>query len=125
MFKRMLPILVLPLLFAGCATQITNLTAQRKIREANNLYTLELAVASQQQTLRWESIQPKILVGTESYPMQPTPLMTNRWEGVVPIPAGTSSIKYRYKLDYQYNAFGKPKNGSALSKTYSLQVVEP
>ena len=124
MFKRILPLLVLPLLLAGCATEFTNLTAQRKPRETNNLYTLEVAVASEQQTLRWESIRPQILIGTESYPMQPTPLMTNRWEGVVPIPPGTRSLQYRFKIDYQYNAFGKPKNGSALSKTYKLQIVE-
>ena len=124
MFKRILPILVLPLLLAGCATQITNLTAQRKMRDANNLYTMEVAVASEQQTLRWESIHPQVLVGTESYPMRPTPLMTNRWEGVVPIPAGTSKIQYRYKIDYEYNTFGKPKKGSALSKNYTMQIVE-
>jgi hypothetical protein len=125
MFKRILPLLVLPLFLAGCAAEMTNLTAQRKVREANNLYSLEVAVDSEQQTLRCESIHPQILVGTESYPMQPTPLMTNRWEGVVPIPPGTTTIQYRFKLDYQYNAFGKPKNGTALSKTYKMQIVEP
>ena len=94
MFKRILPLLVLPLLLAGCATEFTNLTAQRKPRETNNIYMIEVAVASEQQTMRWESIRPQILIGTESYPMQPTPLMTNRWEGVVPIPPGTSSIQH-------------------------------
>jgi hypothetical protein len=124
MFKKMLPVLVLPLFLAGCATQLTNLTPQRQVRNPNNLYNLEVAVASEQQTLRWESIRPQILVGTESYPMRPTPLMTNRWEGVVPVPAGTSRLQYRYKIDYEYNAFGKPKASSKLSKPYTLQIVE-
>jgi hypothetical protein len=124
MFKKLLPLLVLPLLLAGCATQVTNLTSQRKVRDANNLYTLELALASEQQTLRWDSVHPKILVGTESYPMRPTPLMTNRWEGVVPIPSGVNKIQYRFKVDYEYNTFGKPKPGTMLSKSYNLQIVE-
>ncbi len=124
MFKKLLPVLMLPLFLAGCATQLTNLTSQRKVREANNLYLMELAVDSEQQSLRWDSIHPQILVGTESYPMRPTPLMTNRWEGVVPIPASTSKIQYRFKVDYENNAFGKPKPGSALSKNYTLQIVE-
>ena len=125
MLKKMLPVLVLPLFLAGCATQFTNLTPQRQVRNPNNLYNLEVAVASGQQTLRWESIRPQILVGTESYPMRPTPLMTNRWEGLLPVPAGTSHVQYRYKLDYEYNSFGKPKAGSRLSKNYTLQILPP
>ncbi len=124
MFKKFLPVLVLPLLLAGCATQLTNLTSQRKPRDNNNLYTLELAFASQQETLRWESIRPEILVGTDSYPMRPTPLMTNRWEGVIPVPPGTGKVQYRYKVNYEYNSFGKPKPASFLSKTYNLQILE-
>ena len=125
MSNKFLPVLVLPLLLAGCATQFTNLTPQQQVRNANNIYMLEVAVASGQQTLRWESIRPQILVGTESYPMRPTPLMTNRWEGLVPVSPGTPSIQYRYKIDYEYNAFGKPKASSQLSRTYKLRLLEP
>ena len=123
MFKKFLPVLFLPLLLAGCATSITNLTPLQQKRNANNLYPVEVALDSSQQTLRWDSIRPQILVGSDFYPMRATLLMTNRWEGLVPVPPGASSAKYRYKIDYEYNSFGKPKAGSFLSHEYLLRIL--
>jgi hypothetical protein len=122
MTKKFLPVLFLPLLLAGCATSITNLTPLQQTRNPNNLYPVEVALDSNQQTVRWDSVQPRILVGSESYPMRGTLLMTNRWEGVVPVPPGASSVTYRYKVDYEYNSLGKPKAGSWLSAPYTLKV---
>ena len=123
MFKKSLPVLLLPLLLAGCATQLTNLTPQQQHRNANNLYPVEVSFNSRQETVRWQSIRPQIVVGPEVYPMRPTPLMTNRWEGLIPAPAGASVIHYRYKLDYQYNKLGKPGADTALSPEYTLRIV--
>jgi hypothetical protein len=50
--------------------------------------------------------------------------MTNRWEGLVPVPAGTNLVHYRYKFDFKYNAMGNPKSDSALSKDYTLRIEE-
>ena len=124
MFKRVLPVLLAPLLLAGCATTFTNLSSQHQARNANNLYTVEVALSSRQQSLRWESIQPRILVGAESYSMRPTPLMTNRWEGLVPVPPTTNAVQYRYKFDFQYDQFGGPKSDSAFSPIYKLQILD-
>lgn len=112
------------LLLAGCATNFTNLTPLHQERNANNLYPVEVALASRQQTLRWDSIQPQIVVGNDFYPMRPTLLMTNRWEGLVPVPLGTNIVHYRYKFDFNYNAMGKPKPDSALSPEYTLRILE-
>lgn len=79
---------------------------------------------SRQQTLRWDSIRPQILVGNEAYTMRATKLMTNRWEGLVPVPPGTDLVHYRYKFDFNYNAMGKPKADSALSPEYTLRILE-
>jgi hypothetical protein len=123
MTKKFLPVLLLPLLLAGCATSVTNLTPLQQARNANNLYPVEAALDSSQQALRWDSIRPQIQVGSESYPMRPTLLMTNRWEGLVPVPPGASSVTYRYKFDFEYNSFGKPKSGSRVSHEYTLKVL--
>jgi hypothetical protein len=123
MTNKFLPVLFLPLLLAGCATSITNLTPLQQVRNANNLYPVEVAMGSSQQTVRWESIRPQILIGNDVHPMRPTLLMTNRWEGLVPVPAASTAITYRYKLDYEYNSFGKPKTGSSLSREYTLRIV--
>jgi hypothetical protein len=123
MLKRFLPFLGF-LLLAGCTSVFTNLTPQTQVRNTNNLYTVECAMASRQQTLRWDSIKPQILVGTETYPMRRTLLMTNRWEGLIPVNPGTNITHYRYKFDFQYNAMGGSRPDSALSSEYTLRVLD-
>jgi hypothetical protein len=124
MLKKSLSLLLLPLLFGGCAASLTNLTPKQQVRNPNNLYPVEVAMASRQETLRWSSIQPQIVVGKEFYPMRPTLLMTNRWEGLVPAPPGVNLVHYRYKFDFQYNTFGKPKPDSASSPEYTLRILD-
>lgn len=123
MTKKFLPVLLLPLLLAGCATSLTNLTPLQQVRNANNLYPVEVAFDSSQQALRWEDIRAQILVGEATYPMRPTLLMTNRWEGLLPVPPELNTVTYRYKLDYECNSFGKPKSGSRVSPEYTLQIL--
>lgn len=126
--KRFLPVVFVPLLLTGCASvtrfETTNLTPLQQSRTTNNLYTVEVAVASRQETLRWSTIQPKIVVDHQTYPMHPTLLMTNRWEGSIPVPPGASAVKYRYKVDFDYNTFGQPKPDSVLSPEYTLRIAE-
>lgn len=125
MLKKILPLLVLPLLAGGCAATFTNLTPRMQERNAENLYPVEVSLNSRQQTLRWESIRPEIVVGDQFYAMRPTALMTNRWEGVIPVKPGTTAVHYRYKFDFHYNAFGAPRADTAMSPEYLLRIVEP
>ncbi len=124
MLKRMLPLLFAPLLLAGCTATFTNLTPTQRTRSTNNLYQVEVAMNSRQESLRWDSIHPQIVVGNDYYPMRPTALMTNRWEGLVPVPPGVNQIHYRYKFDYSYNSLGTPRNNSAMSPEYTLKVKD-
>jgi hypothetical protein len=125
MLKKISSLLLLPLLLAGCAANFTNLTPKQQIRNANNLYPIEVALNSRQQTMRWDSIKPQIVVNGEFYPMRPTPLMTNRWEGLIPVPPGTDSVNYQYKFDYLNNAFGAPQPNSAFSREHTLWILQP
>ena len=122
MMKKVLPLLVAPLLLAGCTTTFTNLSPSQQTRNPDNQYRVEVAMASRQQSLRWDTIKPQIIVGKDAYPMRLTPLMTNRWEGWVPVPAGVNQINYRYKFDFNYNALGRPGADSAMSREYTLKV---
>ena len=125
MLKKMLLLALAPLLLGGCAATLTNLTPKQQIRTADNLYRVEVAMDSRQQAMRWESIKPQVVVGQEMYPMRPTPLMTNRWEGMIPVPAGTSIIQYRYKVEFLVNTFGgPPQPDSASSQEYTLRIVD-
>ena len=123
MFKKLL-LLSLPLVLAGCSSTFTNLTPTRQVRNADNLYPVEVQLNTRQQTMRWHTIKPYVQVGNNLLPMRPTPLMQNRWEGLVPVPADASKVDYRYKFDYEYNAFGPPQADSALSQKYELLVIE-
>ena len=125
MLKRMLPLLFAPLLLVGCTSTFTNLTPLHQTRNSNNFYPVEVAMESRQQSLRWDTIHPQIIVGNEVYPMRPTNLMTNRWEGLIQVPPGTDVVHYRYKFDFSYNAMGGPKPDSALSPEYTLRILEP
>lgn len=123
MFKKAL-LLSLPLLLAGCAGTFTNLTPTRQPRNADNLYPVEVQFNSRQQTLRWHTIKPFVLVNGELLPMRQTVLMKNRWEGLVPVPAGSSKVSYRYKFEFESTKFGGFENDSALSPKYELKVLE-
>ena len=130
MVYKLLPVAFLTIVlgFAGCttiSTTITSLTPKREYRNNNGLYSLEAALNSRQQTLRWDSVKASVMVGTEFYPMRMTSLMTNRWETLVPIPPGATTLTYRFKFDFEYNAFGAPpKSDSKLSPVYKLQIMD-
>jgi len=124
MWKKSLILLPVLLLLAGCAATGTNLSAQRQLRNASNLYPVEVLFDSRQQALRWDSVTATIIVGKDSYPMRRTHLMNNRWEGLISVPAGVNSVSYHYKFDYLYNDFGGPKPASASSRTYTLQILD-
>ena len=120
-----MPLLLLPLLAGGCSTTITNLTPHSMVRSTNNFYTVEAALTSKQESIIWASIKPHIVAGADYIPMRPTPLMTNRWEGLLSVPAGVTHIDYRYKFDYQFNSMGSPRDDTIVSKSYTLEIVEP
>ncbi len=123
--KKWFSLLLLPVLLTGCPTAtITNLTATQQPRNSTGQYPVELKLDSTQQTLRLDSITPHVVVGFDSYPMRPQLKMTNRWEALVPIPAGTNVINYHFKVDYEFNKFGKPGQGSLRSSQYKLTIVD-
>ena len=124
MWKKFLPVLSV-LLLTGCAGMFTRLTPLQQTRTASNLYPVEVAFNSQQQSLLWETIQPYVLANGELYPLRQVPLVKNRWEGFVPVPPGANSVDYRFKFDYKYNNFGTPpKSTSAVSPIYRLNIVD-
>ena len=124
MVRKILTLLSLPLLLAGCTTTLTNLTPQQQIRNADNLYPVEVALATRQQSLRWETIRPSVVVGSEFYPMRPTLLMTNRWETLIPMPLNTNFVRYQFKFDFEYQTLRERRTDSALSRPYTLQILD-
>ena len=124
MLKKLLPFLTL-LLITGCAGTFTRLTPLEQPRNANNLYSVEVSFTSEQQSLRWDSVQANILLDGNLLPMRPVLGLSNRWEGLVPVPAGQNSVSYRVKFDYTYNSFGKPPQpSSVVTPVYTLHIID-
>jgi len=122
--KKFLPLLPL-LLMTGCASTFTRLSPLQQQRNVNNLYPVEVQFNSPQQSLRLDSIKPYVLVNGEPYPLRPVEMVQNRWEGFVPVPAGVSTVGYRFKFDYLYNSFNSPpKPDSAWSPMYQLRIID-
>jgi len=123
--KRLLPMLLLPWLLVGCATtSITNLTPSRLPRKDNGQYAFAVEWNSRQQSLVKDSIKPYVVIGLDQYPMQRTPMLTNRWETLVPVPADKAIVTYRYKFDYEYRGFPTHELDSKLSKYYQLFILD-
>jgi hypothetical protein len=125
MLKKFLPLLPV-LLLAGCTTAtFTRLTPGTAAQSRQSLSGRSLRLIPAQQSLRWDSIQAYVLVNGQALPMRQVPMVKNRWEGLVPVPPGVSTVNYRFKFDYLYNNFGTaPKPNSVSSKIYTLKVVD-
>jgi hypothetical protein len=117
-------LLLLTVCLCGCSTTITNLTPRSVPRNATNLYPLEVALETSQSTIRENSLKAFVVVGEQVYPMQPVPMLKNRWEALVPVPGSANYTYYRYKFDYSYDTIPKPAESSRLSTTYQLEIVD-
>ena len=122
---KFLPLLLLSWMLVGCGTTaITNLTPSRLTRKDNGQYPFAVEWNSRQQSLVKDSIKAYVVVGLDQYPMQRTPMLTNRWETLVPVPAEKDIVTYRYKFDYEYLGFSNRKLDSKLSKYYQLFILD-
>jgi hypothetical protein len=122
-FLLFLPVLAL---LAGCKTTpvFTHMTPSLQPRNADNQYPVEVAFNSSQQSLRWDSIKAYVMVDGQPLPLRPVPIVRNRWEGYVPVPATKDSVTYRFKFDYLYNSFGQePQRDSSWSPVYTMKIV--
>ena len=122
--KKTLSTLLLPLFVAGC-TSISNLTPSQYPRNSTGYYRVEAAWHTRQQTIRPDSITAAVKVGPESYDMGRIPVVTDRWETFIPVPADKDVIYYHYKFDFLDNAFGAPRADSLMSPEYKLQITGP
>jgi hypothetical protein len=118
------PLLISSLLLSGCGTTITNLTPSTLKRNQNGLYPFEVEFDTTQRTIRSQTLQPYVLIGAQAYPMQPAPMLKNRWETLIPVPGNKDYVSYRFKFNYEYNSIPHPHRGSKLSSPYQVRIVD-
>ena len=122
-FLKLLPVL----LITGCAavTTITPLTPEQLPRNAKNQYLVEATLASDQTTLRWDSLECSVVVGGKILPMTPVAKLNNRWEGYIPVPPDQNTVTYRFLFDYKYNNLGSaPRSDTKTSAAYTLKIAD-
>ena len=116
--------LLLPCLITGCTTTITNLTPAQQKRSPTGLYPVEVNLDTRRQAMMEETIKPAVIVGFDVYPMQPTTMLSNRWETLVPVPADKSNIYYRFKFEYLVRRIPQARPESLRSPEYKLEIVD-
>ncbi len=119
---RIICLLSVSLLMGCVQTTITNLTPHRMPQNNTGFYPVEMIWESNQTALRRETVKPVVLVGTNAYPMKRTQLLTNRWETLVPIGKQANVLRYRIKVNWQFNAIPVPQANSQLSREFLLRV---
>ena len=124
-WKKFLPLLPV-LLLAGCCRDVHAVDAATNSRAMRTTFIPSRSSSiTKQQSVRWDSVKPYVLVKGELYPLRPVPVVPNRWEGLVPVPPTANGVTYRFKFDYLYNNFGtEPKPDSAFSPEYNLQITD-
>lgn len=122
--KKIFILLVVPLALAGCSSSIINLTPSRLARNSEGAYRVEAAWRTSEQAIRPESIKPSVMVGFESYEMHPEPVVSNRWETFVPVPADQTLMHFRFRFDFTRNTIPAPVEDSKLSPEFRLEIVD-
>ena len=118
-------ILLTVLLLGGCArATLTNLTVNSQPRDANGLYRVEIIWEDTANSVRHETVQPVVLVGTNAFPMQRTALVSNRWETLLPVADDAQGVTYRIRVDWKFNAIPVPEANSKMSKSFQLQIKD-
>jgi hypothetical protein len=109
-------LLLLPAVLAGC-NSIVNLTPSQYPRDPSGYYHVEAMWDSSRTVNQWNSFKPLVVVDFKTYPMQREPLVQDRWEAFIPIPAGTDHVYYHYKFDFK-----DTEANSLMSDTYQLRI---
>ena len=112
------------LFLMGCSTTLTNLTPRQHTRNANGLYPVEVMWESKAARIIDDTMKGYVVVGQDAYPMQRSPMLTNRWETFLPVPADKEFVNYRFKFDYEYVKIPARQASSKLSDPYQLQIVD-
>jgi uncharacterized protein YceK len=120
--KKFIGLLLLPLLLTGC-TSITNLTPSHYSRDPSGYYRVEAQWYSNREAVREDSIKPLVVIdGLKTVPMMPVPLVDDRWQAYIPVPADKDMALYHFKFDFLDNSFGGPRPNSFMSRDYELRI---
>jgi outer membrane PBP1 activator LpoA protein len=122
---KLLSVSLLAVVLTGCtSSSIVNLTPRQQPRNDTGLYLVEAEWQSNQRSIRYDTLSPKVIVGTNAYVMRQTQLLTNRWEALIPVAKDEKLLNYHYKFDFKYTTVPTKLNDSKISVPYQLKITE-
>jgi len=123
--KKLFILLMAPLIMmgAGCSST-TNLTASQATRNATGLYPVEFKWNTQRKAVKPDSVKAVVIVGDQSYPMDPVPLVKDRWQGNIPVAPGAQVVEFHFRVDYLVDSFGKPNAKTYVSPSHIINFKD-
>ena len=114
------------LLQTGClSTTVVNLTPSKVSRNAAGTYRFEAAWETNEKSIQEDSIEGFVVLNEVHYPMKKVPVVTDRWEALIPLEQASEGYTYHLKFDFIYDSHPEPKPNSLRTKPFSLKIVEP
>lgn len=111
------------LFFTGCSPSIKNLTSERIPQNASGIYTLSMAVQSDNGSIVDNSYKPEIVIAGQREPMQRSELGPNTYEFDFALPEGITEAKYYYILNYDVDYNGNASPRQITSDLYQFQLT--
>jgi hypothetical protein len=113
---------MLSALLTGC-TSIINLAPSHYPRDPSGYYRVEAQWTTHRTVVRPDSFKPLVVInGANTYPMQPVPLVSQRWQAFIPVPPDQDMVLYHYKFDFLDDTFDGPRPNSLMSRDYELHI---
>lgn len=111
------------LVLTGCNFTVTNLTPRTVPANPSHIYTITASFHPKTQRILASSIQPRIIIDGQSYPMTKNSAGTDIWEFDYQLPAGRDAASYYFICNYQMEGQTDSAPAEIYSDMQSLQVI--
>ena len=109
---------------AGCqGIVLTNLTPSSLPENPSQIYTITLRVTPRANTIVKSSIQPRLIIDGQNFPMTRSAMGENIFEFDYQVPAGRDQIAYYFVVNYQVEGNGTVTPGEAYTGVTQAQIV--
>jgi hypothetical protein len=111
------------LVLTGCNFTITNLTPDTVPQNPSQIYTITASFHATTNKIVASTIQPRIIIDGQSFPMSKTATNGDVWEFDYQLPAGRTSASYYFICNYKVEYQTSPDPAEVYSELQTLKIV--